>query len=93
MRNDRIELEEWQKKICASYEAGIAPSYDDMEGALLAFLNENARWNQTLNSMAQEFSHVLVARLMNQDEKTVLAALDAVIARRTSAVLVNGGLH
>ena len=86
-------LDDWKRKICESFDAGIAMSSDDLEGALLAFIKDNQRLNKLLNSMVQEFSKVVVPRLMNKDEGDVLAALDNFIAERTSVVNPVEGSH
>lgn len=95
MDAQRIELslDDWKNKLYASYEAGIAPDYDDIERALLATLKDNQRLGNMLDSVLQEFSKVIVPRLMKQDEQLVLAALDDFISRRTSVIQSPEGMH
>lgn len=88
-----LSLDDRISKIYASYEAGIAPDYDDIESALLATLKDNQRLGNMLDSVLQEFSKVIVPRLMKQDEQQVLAALDDFISRRTSVIQSSEGMH
>lgn len=85
-QNAELTLEGWKKKICDSYDAGTTPSYDDLEGALLAFIKDNQRMNVLINSMTIELNKIVVPRLNNESDVIVLAALDDFIKRRARVV-------
>ena len=72
----------WDRRIADAYEAGLTPTYDDLEEAVCELMNETRRLNGVITSMGQDVAKMITPRLIGQNDDCVLAAIDQFIARR-----------